>query len=120
MSGTEWLVEAFECDPALLRSRAKLSALFAEMVRELSLHPVREPQWHQFPEPGGITGMVLLAESHITVHTFPEHGSLALNLFCCKPREEWDFRGYLEREFDAGYVRVRVVERPYAVVEARR
>jgi S-adenosylmethionine/arginine decarboxylase-like enzyme len=37
------------------------------------------------------TGLVLFAESHLAVHSFPEHGSLTLNLFCCRPGE-WNFR----------------------------
>ena len=67
------------------------------------------------------TGLVLLAESHIAVHTFPEHGSLTLNLFCCRPRREFDYRSYLAGEFGAADVRVRVLDRPYvAVAEAVR
>lgn len=38
--------------------------------------------FHPF-EGGGITGVLLLAESHITVHTWPEHGYAALDLFMC-------------------------------------
>jgi S-adenosylmethionine decarboxylase len=114
MAGLEWLVEAYDCDPSALADPAKLRALAGALIRELPLHPVCDPVWHQFPDPGGITGLVLLAESHLAVHTFPEHGSLTLNLFCCRPRPEWDFESYLRREFLAAEVKIRRLERPYA------
>src|SRR5262249_21757986 len=91
----------------------KLHALFADLVSALALKPVGEPLWRQFPGPGGITGLCLLAESHLACHTFPEHHSICLNVFCCQPRPDWDFAGYLKREFGAGLVNVRRIERPY-------
>lgn len=87
MNGTEWVVEAHGCDPVRLASVPALHTVFATIIAELDLHPVGEALWHQFPSPGGITGMQMLAESHLTVHTFPEHASLCLNLFCCTPRQ---------------------------------
>jgi S-adenosylmethionine decarboxylase len=116
MTGLEWIVDAFSCDPSALADPLKLRALTEALIAGLKLHPIREPLWHQFPGPGGITGLVLLAESHLAVHTFPEHGSLTLNLFCCRPRDNWDFTTYLQREFRAGEVTVRRVERPYASI----
>src|SRR5258707_13949066 len=113
MSGVEWVIEAHGCDPASLSAIAKLEALFGELTRELSLHPVGEAQWHQFPGAGGITGLSLLRESHLACHTFPEYGSLCLNLFCCLPREDWDFETYLKSEFQAVGVSVRRFDRPY-------
>jgi S-adenosylmethionine decarboxylase len=90
-SGREWLVEAFGCDTGRLTSAAELQRLFSAVVEELRLHPVGEAHWHTFPAPGGVTGVWLLSESHLTVHTFPEFGSACINLFCCTPRGDWDW-----------------------------
>ena len=114
MIGSEWVVEAYGCDPVRLADLGALRALFDAMVTELALHPVGEALWHTFPAPGGITGMLLLAESHLTVHTFPEHASLCLNLFCCTPRDRWDWEGRLASLVGATRVSVRMVERQYA------
>ena len=118
--GVEWIVEAFGCDVACLTSRDALAALVGDVVASLALRPVAPAAWHQFPAPGGITGMVLLAESHLALHTFPEFGSLTLNLFCCAPREEWGWESGLARHVGAREVRVRKVERRYADGEGHR
>lgn len=109
--GVEWVVEAGGCDAALLASQPAFEALFADLVAALDLHPVAPPVWRQFPGTGGITGMLLLSESHLTVHSWPEHGFLALNVYCCRPRPAWDFESELARRFGAATVRVRFLER---------
>ena len=111
--GVEWVVEAFGCDGARLRDPVALGALVGEMIAALALQPVAAPLWHGFPGAGGVTGLVLLAESHLALHTFPEHESLCLNLFCCTPRPEWDFAGGLARAVGATRVEVRRLERRY-------
>lgn len=113
MNGIEWIVEAHGCAPELLRDLATLRRLFQQIIEDLDLRPVGEIQWHQFPQTGGITGLCLLAESHLTVHTFPEFQSLCLNLFCCVPRREWDFPGQLARIVHATSTTVRTISRPY-------
>jgi len=113
MNGIEWVVEAFGCSSRSLRSTATVENLFQRIITEMSLRPVDETQWHQFPGTGGITGLCLLAESHLACHTFPEHGSLCLNVFCCVPRAEWDFESALRDLFDAGTVSIRRLQRPY-------
>src|SRR5437660_12880233 len=113
MIGIEWIVEAYGCAQGPLSNLDTLKALFARMVRELGLHPCGPEQWQQFPQSGGITGLCLLSESHLACHTFPEYGSLCLNLFCCLPRAEWDFETILRQLFEADSVSVRRLQRPY-------
>ncbi|HZI40999.1 MAG TPA: S-adenosylmethionine decarboxylase [Gemmatimonadaceae bacterium] len=112
--GCEWVVDAHGCDPVLVADLATLRSLFAAVIEDLRLTPAAESVWHVFPSPGGVTGLVPLAESHLTVHTFPEHGSLCINLFCCKPRGEWPWAERLRERLGATRVHVRRLDRRYA------
>ena len=109
--GAEWLVEAIGCREEALTSVEVLSSLFARVVDELGLKTLHEPAWHVFPGPGGITGFVMLTESHLACHTYPEHGVAAINLYCCRPRPEWPWQERLAELLGATEVRVRIVER---------
>jgi S-adenosylmethionine decarboxylase len=116
-NGIEWVVDAHGCSAEALRSAKLLRDLFERMIAELGLRQVGETQWHKFPNMGGVTGLCLLAESHLACHTFPEFGSLCLNLFCCVPRECWDFDGELTKAFGATAVTVRTLSRPYGLAD---
>lgn len=109
--GEEWMIDAFGCDAARLRDGDVLRAIAAAVVDTLHLTLVGPPIWHQFPEPGGWTGLYLLSESHLTCHTFPETGVATWNLYCCRPRTRWDWEGNLARQLRAAEVRVRRLPR---------
>jgi S-adenosylmethionine decarboxylase len=63
-------------DPEALRT------LCLQAVRGSGLQAVGE-LFHRFPAPGGVTGVVLLAESHLAVHTWPELGAVTLDVYVC-------------------------------------
>jgi S-adenosylmethionine decarboxylase len=116
-AGTEWLVDAAGCEPRQLSDLRHLQNLCAELVDTLRLRVIGTPLWHQFPslgadgQPGGVTGLYLLAESHLTCHTFPEHGRAAFNLYCCRQRPAWDWEDFLGRWLGALHVAARSVPR---------
>ena len=107
-------MDARGCDAALIADLTTLRTLFAHIIEDLGLTPVADAVWHVFPPPGGITGLVALAESHLTVHTFPEFGSLCLNLFCCRARAEWPWAERLRALIGATHVDVVRLDRSYA------
>ncbi|HYC62785.1 MAG TPA: S-adenosylmethionine decarboxylase [Thermoanaerobaculia bacterium] len=118
--GTEWLVEAAGCRADALRDPLLLDALFARIIEELDLKPLHAPAWHVFPDPGGITGFVMLSESHLAIHTYPEHGIATINLYCCRRRPDWPWPARLADMLGAGDVRVRTVERSMTFDESCR
>ncbi|MEA2463423.1 MAG: S-adenosylmethionine decarboxylase [Acidobacteriota bacterium] len=109
--GSEWLVEGGGCREEALRDPQLLDHLFTRLIAELELNPLHAPAWHVFPDPGGVTGFVMLTESHLACHTYPEHGIIAINLYCCRPRPEWPWRARLAEVLGATDVRVRLVDR---------
>lgn len=110
-AGTEWIVDASGCDPAALRDLGRVQALLERVLHELDLRTVGEPRWHAFEGEGGVTGMYLLAESHLTVHTYPEWGLATFNLYCCRPRDPWPWEAELGGALGASSVSVRAVPR---------
>lgn len=109
--GCEYVVDASGCDPARLASLATLQELVDRIVGDLRLHPIGEPHWHVFPGPGGITGLVLLSESHLALHTFPESGFATFNLYHCRAQAPWPWERALAETLAATGVLVRTVER---------
>ena len=113
--GTEWVVDAFGCDPGRLRTLGVLRTLCDRALAELELHPVGPGLWHPFPEPGGVTGLYLLTESHLACHTYPEHGLATFNLYCCRPRPQWEWEQHLGQHLGATHVTVRTIPRGHAL-----
>lgn len=71
---------------------------------------------HHFGEGQGVTGVALLAESHMSIHTWPEHGYAALDLFLCGHRHDIDAAlGVLAKAFRPADIRKQTVARGYGV-----
>ena len=109
--GTEWVIDASGCDPKTLADIDRIKLIFERVIRDLELHVVGEISWHQFPEPGGVTGIALLSESHLTCHTYPEFGAASFNLYCCRDRATWPWERMLRELLGATEVTIRVLER---------
>lgn len=65
----------------VIRTVDELAPKMEMVVKKLGLNEVSRA-FHQF-EPEGATGVIVLAESHFSAHTYPEHDRVYLDLFCC-------------------------------------
>ena len=110
------MVDASACDPSALKDVRVLAGLFEALVVELQLTVVGTPQWHVFPGPGGVTGLTMLSESHLAIHTFPEHCSAALSIYSCRARPMPDLEALLKRHLKARRVSSREVARSTEVM----
>ncbi|MBX3442692.1 MAG: adenosylmethionine decarboxylase [Planctomyces sp.] len=116
-SGAEWIVDAAGCDPARLSDPAPIEDCCEAIIRAMGLHVVGHPQFRAFPAPGGVTALYLLSESHLSVHTFPEYGLVALNVYCCRPHTPPDWLDMLGAAFGATEIAVRELPRGRRALE---
>lgn len=108
--GTEWIIDAFDCDAEKLREVETLRDIFSQIVGDLQLKVIDEV-WHQFPGERGVTGFNLLSESHLACHTYPEYRTATFNLYCCRTRPEWNWAENLKEILGANTVKIQKVER---------
>jgi len=109
--GTEWLIEAFDCEAEKLRDVEILREIFARLIGDLGLKTIGEGIWHQFTGEKGVTGLVALTESHLACHTYPEYKTATFNLYCCKNRPEWNWEENLCAVLGAKNVNVQKIQR---------
>jgi S-adenosylmethionine decarboxylase len=79
--GTHLLVELRDCNSKLLNDLKKVENMLVAAAKEANA-TVIESRFHKF-SPFGISGVVVIAESHLTIHTWPEYGYAAVDVFTC-------------------------------------
>jgi S-adenosylmethionine decarboxylase len=79
--GRHVIAELDGCDPTLLRDSVSIRRLLIEAARK-SGATVLADETFEFRN-GGVSGFVLLAESHISIHTWPEHQYAAIDIYTC-------------------------------------
>jgi S-adenosylmethionine decarboxylase len=75
------LVELRDCNPEILKDLSKVKDAMVSAAKEAKATIV-DVSFHEF-NPFGISGMVVIAESHLSIHTWPEYGYAAVDIFTC-------------------------------------
>jgi S-adenosylmethionine decarboxylase proenzyme len=108
--GQHWLVELQGCAPDLLGQVAPIEAVMLEAARKAQATIVTS-NFHQFA-PQGVSGVVIIQESHLTIHTWPELGYAAVDLFTCGATIDADAAiAYLQNALGAQHVSTQYIER---------
>jgi S-adenosylmethionine decarboxylase len=106
-----------------LSNQEVVRSLLDTYPAEINMTKISEPYVLNYtgekPEDWGITGFVIIAESHISIHTFPEHGYVWVDIFSCKEFESDGATDRIIRDFGLTHVTRKVHDRglefPHAV-----
>ena len=98
--GRHVLAEVYGCSFDILNNQDLVEKIMVNAALEAGAE-VRECVFHKF-SPQGISGVVVISESHLAIHTWPELGYAAVDVVTCGERvNPWDALNYITREFKA-------------------
>ncbi len=85
--GNHILVEFMNCDPHVMNDVAAIERDMVDAARKAGATVINST-FHHF-SPWGVSGVVVIQESHLAIHTWPEYGYAAVDLFTCGEMDAW-------------------------------
>lgn len=108
--GRHVLAEIYGCRFEVLNDIKMVQDIMINAALEAGAE-VREFVFHKF-SPQGVSGVVVISESHLAIHTWPELGYAAVDVFTCGEKvNPWDACNFMAEKFDATYVNASEVQR---------
>ena len=119
-------IDGFGGDRQRLSHESLVRALLDRYPEEIGMTRIAPPHVCRYvgrkPKDWGLSGFVLIAESHISIHTFPEHGYVWVDIFSCKGFDARRLVDDVQEQFQLEEVRTQVLSRglefPHAVAAA--
>ncbi len=104
--GPQLSVDLYKCDAKRLQSKAFLRQFLETFPKEIGMRPISKPflleHKPEKAEESGISGFVIIAESHITIHTYPAKQLAKIDIVSCKHFEQEKAVKLLKQAFKAG------------------
>jgi S-adenosylmethionine decarboxylase len=98
--GRHVLAEVHGCEPQVLNDLGAVERIMVEAALNAGAE-VREVAFHKF-SPQGVSGVVVISESHLAVHTWPEHAYAAVDVFTCGDSvNPWEACRHIVEQFGA-------------------
>ncbi|MGI6574442.1 MAG: adenosylmethionine decarboxylase, partial [bacterium] len=92
--GRQLILEFYDCASDVLNDLKEVERIMVNAALKAGAE-VREVAFHKF-SPQGVSGVVIISESHLSIHTWPENGYAAIDVFTCGDRvDPWDAYDYL-------------------------
>jgi S-adenosylmethionine decarboxylase len=112
--GPHLIYEGKGCPVHKLTDLGLLYRFLDELPERIHMTRIMPPYVFRHGAPGplqGLSGFVLIAESHISLHTFPEHRRVSADVFSCLPFDTRDALAELARTFSAHHAAWKVLDR---------
>ena len=85
--GYQVLIDIYECDYNLMEDMEYIKAMMIDVARILKTN-IRQIAFEKF-QPYGISGVLIISESHITIHTWPEYNYVGIDIFTCSKKIDY-------------------------------
>jgi len=108
--GRHVLAELYGCSSEILNDQAKIEEIMINAALEAGAE-IREVVFHQF-SPQGVSGVVVISESHLAIHTWPEYEYAAVDVFTCGTSvDPWVSCHYLKKFFKSKRMAAEEIQR---------
>ena len=115
--GRHLLVEYYNCDPKILMDVERIEDILVGAAKRARAHVV-DVVFHTF-NPHGISGVVVIEESHLAIHTWPEHGFASVDIYTCGTSvNPWHSYKFLFKELKAKYSTAMEIKRGFLNVRS--
>jgi S-adenosylmethionine decarboxylase len=113
--GPHLTLDGYRCDQKKLEDIEQVYRLLDEVPAEIGMTKIMPPYVFRYngskPEDWGVSGFVLIAESHISIHTYPDKRYLSFDIFSCKEFDVARAIAIIGERFDIGSVEHTVLDR---------
>lgn len=87
--GVHFMMDGYGADKNILKDQVLLSTMLHDIPKDMGMHIIHEPVVVSVgpknrKDPGGLSGFVMIAESHISFHTFPERQFVTIDVYTCQ------------------------------------
>ncbi len=108
--GNHLIVEMYDCDPAIINDVELVESSMKQAVKISGARMVQSVV-HRF-NPHGVSGVIVIEESHFSVHTWPEYGYCALDIFTCGTEVDYySALDSLKEAFQSNHISVSEIKR---------
>lgn len=107
--GLHILVEYYDCNEDILKDTPMIEK-FMNLAAKEAKATIVESVFHKF-NPWGVSGAVIIAESHLTIHTWPEYKYAAVDLFTCGDINPWSSFELLKKSLGANRYEAKEIPR---------
>lgn len=113
--GPHLMLDGYGCDKAKLQDLNLIYRILDELPARIGMTKIMPPYVFKYsgvkPEDWGLSGFVLIAESHISIHTFPEKNFVSVDIFSCKAFDSEFGSAYIKEAFEMAKVEMTLIDR---------
>lgn len=108
--GHQVLIDIYECDYERMENMEYIQDMMFELAKILKTN-IRKIAFEKF-NPYGISGVLIISESHITIHTWPEYRYVGIDIFTCSKKVEYNSAiDFLLKKLDTKKYEIKEIQR---------